>query len=103
MNPSKDTEAPILVDFSPGPGLKQTGFSAADLAEKSRQALDKSLGIIQAVTRRVHQLKENMPNSPDELTFQFGIKLDAEAGAMIAKSGVEASIHLTLSWKKQNA
>jgi len=36
---------------------------------------------------------------PNEVTVAFGIKFTAEAGVVIAKAGVEASLNVTLAWK----
>ncbi|MFD1934371.1 MULTISPECIES: CU044_2847 family protein [Nonomuraea] len=38
-------------------------------------------------------------SSPDEVELEFSVKLNAEAGAMIAKTCVEGHIQVRLSWK----
>lgn len=38
--------------------------------------------------------------SPSELEIEFGLKLSADAGVIIAKTSGEASITITASWKK---
>src|SRR5208337_1411091 len=37
---------------------------------------------------------------PTEVEVEFGIKLDVEAGALIAKTGAEGNVKVTLNWKK---
>ncbi|MCK4579044.1 MAG: hypothetical protein KAU50_09660 [Candidatus Marinimicrobia bacterium] len=100
MPSEQEKDLPILVEFSAGPGLQRVSLSPQDLVEKSKQALDKSASIIRAMAERISDVREAMPSRPDEVTVQFGIKFDAEVGALIAKSGVEASINLTLVWKE---
>jgi hypothetical protein len=41
-----------------------------------------------------------LSSTPSEVTVEFGIKLDVEAGALIAKTGAEGNCKVTLSWKK---
>ncbi|ANZ41572.1 hypothetical protein BBK82_42095 [Lentzea guizhouensis] len=35
---------------------------------------------------------------PDEVQVEFGVKLNAEAGAVIAKTGVEGHLKVKLTW-----
>lgn len=37
---------------------------------------------------------------PDEIKLTFGVKLTAEAGAVIARTGVEGHLAVELKWKK---
>jgi hypothetical protein len=40
---------------------------------------------------------------PQEFELKLAIKLDAEAGAMLAKLGAEAQLEVTLKWTKSKA
>jgi hypothetical protein len=40
---------------------------------------------------------------PDELQVEFGIRLNAHAGAVIAATEAEGHLRVTLTWKKQVA
>jgi hypothetical protein len=35
---------------------------------------------------------------PDHASIEFGLRLDASAGAVIAKAGIEAHFIVTLNW-----
>jgi hypothetical protein len=37
--------------------------------------------------------------SPDEMSVEFGLNVDAEAGAVFAKAGVAAHFNVTVTWK----
>jgi hypothetical protein len=39
--------------------------------------------------------------APDEQQVQFGMKLNGEAGLLIATTAVEGHFHVTLTWRKQ--
>ena len=47
----------------------------------------------------VSKFKE-LSDSPDEVTVEFGVKINAELGAIIASSGVDANFKVMLKWKK---
>lgn len=40
---------------------------------------------------------------PDDLTLELGIKLSAEAGAIIAKTSTEANVKITISWRRPSS
>ncbi|MGH2593215.1 MAG: CU044_2847 family protein [Anaerolineae bacterium] len=42
-----------------------------------------------------------MHDAPDEVGVEFGIKLNAEAGAFVALAGAEANYKVTLKWTKK--
>ena len=96
------TPTPILVDFAPGPGLHKTALlSPADLAAKSAQALDAAMDTIRAMAHRVSTLPETLPNEFNQVDVTFGVKLDAQAGALIAQASAEASFQVKLTWQRK--
>jgi hypothetical protein len=40
-----------------------------------------------------------MPSRPDEVSLEFGMQFNAEFGAVIAKSGAEAHMSVTMTWR----
>jgi hypothetical protein len=42
-------------------------------------------------------------SSPDEIRLSLGIKLTAEAGAVIARTAVEGNVNIELTWKAPQA
>jgi hypothetical protein len=94
-----DEDAPILVEFAPEPGLQQVSFSPDDLVEKSAWALDSAMNTIHHMAQRVNAMIETLPGRPNQVEVEFGLKLDAETGAVIAKAGVEAAVNVRLAWE----
>ena len=98
-----DEGTPILVEFAPRPGVRQVSFSIGeDIAEKSAQALDKAMSTIRQMGHRVSETVKsiNVADRPDKVVLEFGLKLDAEAGAYIAKASTEASFKVALTWEQ---
>ena len=96
-------DTPILVEFAPRPGVRQVSLSPDDLAEKSAQALDRAMDTIRQMAQRVSALRVTLPDEFTQVELEFGLKLEAEAGALISKVGAEASINVTLTWERSDA
>ncbi|MFF4233587.1 CU044_2847 family protein [Streptomyces sp. NPDC001820] len=88
----------VLVDFAPTPGLRQVATSPADLARRSESAVDAAMGTIRSMARRVEAAVDALPHRPDQVEVEFGITLDAESGALIAKASAGASLTVRLTW-----
>jgi hypothetical protein len=100
-------EGTILVEFAPQAGVQPTSYSLdaagaqEQLAELSKKALDNALSTIRNMAWRVRALHDRIPHEFTQIEVEFGIKLDAEAGALLAKAGGEAAISVTLTWERQ--
>jgi hypothetical protein len=93
----------ILVEFAPRPGVQQASrLSPQDVAEKSAQALDKAMATIRQMGHRVSETVKSIDlvDRPDKVVLEFGLKLDAEAGALIAKASTEANFKVVLTWEQ---
>ena len=55
-----------------------------------------------AATAAVRSLR-TMADRPQEVEIEFGIKLSAEVGAVIAHTAAEANFRVTLRWKPEAA
>jgi hypothetical protein len=95
-----NNEAPILVEFSMAPGRRQVSMKPDKIVDQSRKAIEKALSSIHNMADRVAATIESLAKPPSEVEVSFGIKFDAESGAIIAKAGIEASVNVTLKWQK---
>jgi hypothetical protein len=94
----------ILVEFPDRPGVRAVSLkdlSTEELAEKSAQALDKAMDTVRGMAVRSVKAVKDLTDPPDNIEVEFGIKLDAEAGAMVAKASTEASFNVTLTWQRE--
>lgn len=98
-----DEGEPILVQFSEARGMQPVSLSGEDLAEKSAEALNKAMGTIREMADRVvGTIQDIKPTErPVQVEVEFGLTLDAEAGALIAKVSTQASFNVKLVWKAQ--
>jgi Trypsin-co-occurring domain 1 len=69
------------------------GEIAAHASETVEHALDQIKPALESVVERLRAL------SPDEVTVEFGVVLNAEIGAVVAKGGAEAHFNVGLTWR----
>jgi hypothetical protein len=88
----------VFVETEPAPGLERVG-RAADMLQDATQSLEQALlRVRDAAAVAVTQFVE-MPERPDEVELKFGIKLDAQAGAVIARTGLQGHFEVKLKWR----
>ena len=84
--------------FGSGPTLR--GGPASMVIEKAQityeAALDKIKGAAEVIITKMRALSD----SPDEISVEFGIKLSADIGAILASTSAEAQFTLQLTWKR---
>ncbi|XVV03006.1 CU044_2847 family protein [Actinosynnema sp. CA-248983] len=81
---------------------------------RAGRKLDEALGVVdqtleagvdnaRRLARAVARKIGNMPDfRPDKVMVEVGLKVTAEAGVVIAKSGVEAHVKITAEWQRAN-
>jgi hypothetical protein len=74
----------------PGGIVTRTGQTFEDMLERIKPAASAIIGKLRGLS-----------DPPDEMTVEFGLKMSAEAGAVIAVAGAEANYKVTLSWKRK--
>jgi hypothetical protein len=70
-----------------------------DIAVKVGQSLEAALQKIKPAASAVVATLKSLADSPDEIKVEFGVKLSAKAGAILASADAEANYKVTLSWK----
>lgn len=74
---------------------------AGEVIAKAQQTLEESLRKVQPAAQFVIQQLRKLHDSPDEIQVSFGLKLSAEAGAVLAAAAAEANYSVTLKWAKE--
>ena len=93
----------ILVDFPDPSGLVQASLGP-DLdkwLEKSKESLDRAMTTITGMAYRAAELRDRIPDDFTQAEIEFGVKLDYEAGALLAKAGAEGNISVKLTWERK--
>ncbi|KOX17980.1 hypothetical protein ADK67_37460 [Saccharothrix sp. NRRL B-16348] len=91
----------VLVEVTEVPGVSRAGRTGRVLQE-ARDTFEQAVaGVRDAAASALAQFT-SMTRAPDEVELKFGLKLDAEAGAVIARTGVQGQFEVKLRWRRDN-
>jgi len=75
------------------------GGSASEAVVKADETFADALRRIGPTSSAIVERFRDLPQRPDEIEVEFGIKVSAEAGAIIARASGEANFRVVLRWK----
>lgn len=74
--------------------------NASDVVARAAASFESALeGVRQAAASTLRRMAE-LPQRPDEVTIEFGIQLDAEVGAVLARTGAQGHLQVQLTWHR---
>ncbi|MFF3329288.1 CU044_2847 family protein [Streptomyces sp. NPDC002888] len=83
--------------YEPVRRRREGGGAAAAAADTLRQAVDR----VRPAAQDVLDSLRAMPQSPDRVALEFGVKLSADAGVVLARAAGEAHFKVLLEWERQ--
>jgi hypothetical protein len=88
----------VFVDVDEtGPGVARAA-RVGDVIKSSMSSIEAALTpVCDTAAAAMRAFRTRLP-APEEIEIGFGVRLTAEAGAVIAKSGVEAHLNVTVRW-----
>lgn len=89
----------VLFEINSGGTLRGPTARPTELAAKSAQALGKAMGTIQALANRTTEAINKLSKKPQEFELEFGIKIDAEVGALVSKVSSEGNLKIKMVWR----
>ena len=91
----------ILVELTPTAGVRSVSISPTDMIEKSKEAMDHAMKSIRSMAKKTVRTIKEIPISerPTTISVEFGLKLNAEGNAVVAKAGMEATLNVTMTWE----
>lgn len=92
----------VLVEISEhdDPGLRRAS-RAGDVIAATAASLQSALAPVRTAAEAA--LDTFRKAGPKEVEIEFGIRLTAEAGAVIAKTGAEGHLTVKLTWRAEQA
>ncbi len=88
-------------DLRMSSGSTLRGGAAGVMIEKARVSYEEALDKIKGAAETIITKMRALPDSPDEIGVDFGIKLSADIGAILASTSAEAQFTLHLVWKRE--
>lgn len=93
-----NTSLLVEVDESELGGLVEAS-SPGEVIAKARVSFEEALDKVKPAANVIIKKLRSLHDQPDEIEVEFGLKLSAEAGAVLAAAGAEANYAVTLKWK----
>ncbi len=75
---------------------------SGDLTQKAQISFEEALEKIKPVASSVIKKLKSLNEPADEVEVKFGLKMNAEAGVIIASASIEANYEVTLKWKRNS-
>jgi hypothetical protein len=104
---SSDSGEPILVEVEDVglAGKTRRGLSPSAVVERAQtsfeDALEKAKPMATSLVGKLRAMGDAAADPPDEVQVEFGIVLNAEAGAILASASAGANYKVTMTWKRQ--
>src|SRR5215204_5592364 len=102
-----DCGEPILVEVEDVglSGETRRGLSPSVVVERAQtsfeDALEKARPMALGLVGKLRAIGDAAGNPPDEVQVEFGIVLNAEAGAILASASAGANYKVAMTWKRQ--
>ncbi|MEN3541286.1 CU044_2847 family protein [Microbispora sp. ZYX-F-249] len=91
----------VLVELHSGSIVQRPSRKGVDFAEAKISFEDALRDVREAASAALRQFRA-MASPPDEIEIQFGVKLNTEAGAIIAKTGAEGHLDVAIKWQRKD-
>ena len=98
MEFSTEDGAIVPVDFADDDEDGQRLVADSDGAVRATRTFESSLAGVRSAAEAALNVFRDGTLKPDSVEIEFGVKLTAEAGALIAKSAVEGHLTVKLAW-----
>ena len=72
-----------------------------DVIEPASVAFDAALAKLGPICTAIVRQARGLVDQPEEFSVEFGVKLSAEAGVVIASTAAGANLKVSVKWKKQ--
>jgi hypothetical protein len=79
------------------------GAIASDVVVKANESFETALDRVRWAAEGLLDRLTSLASPPDEVEVEFGVKLNAETGAVIAKASTEANFKINLKWTRAAA
>jgi hypothetical protein len=96
----------LVVEVDPpdrSAGRVMRGGDTPEAIATATATFESALGTVRSAAEGILNQLRSLAQPPDEVQVEFGVKMGAIAGAIIAKVSTEANFKINLTWKKEAA
>jgi uncharacterized protein YfiM (DUF2279 family) len=96
-----DGDASVLVDVDPVEGGQvMRATNAAGAVSQALSTFDAGFARVRTAASAALAQLSSMPQRPDTVELEFGVRISAEAGAVIARSAVDGHLKVRVVWDR---
>ena len=85
---------------SPRGVMRGGAIVSPEFVVKANETFDAALDRVRYAAESMLDRLTSLTRPPDEVAVEFGVKLNAETGAVIAKASTEANFKINLKWTR---
>jgi Trypsin-co-occurring domain 1 len=86
----------VVVELDESPGVSRVARQG--VLETAKGTLEGALADVRDAAAAALAQFQDMARKPDEVEIKFGVKLDAQAGAIIARTGMQGHFEVKVRW-----
>ena len=91
----------VIVEVDEDPSVARASRTGS-VVRDAKESFEKALAEVRdAASSALGQFRA-MVRQPDEVEIKFGVKLDAQVGAVIAKTGMQGHFEVKLKWRRDD-
>ena len=92
----------VEVDEPGGVAVERVAIDTGKMVLQAKKSFEEAIEIVKPVASvLISKMKEGLTTPASEVEIKFGLKLTAEAGAIIASAGGDVNFEITLKWKEE--
>lgn len=97
------TPQPASAPQSYAPEMAATPRSIQEIEQRSQAAIGAAMNTIRAMALQTNDMLEQIPGGaqPRMIKVKFGVQLNVELGAILAKSNAGATLEVELEWARR--
>jgi hypothetical protein len=97
-------DGPVIVEVDSGdPGFRSVSRKPDDEIIDAGERFEGALDKVRAAAVSALRTFRDKSLDPDAVSLEFGVKFNATAGAVIAKTSAEGHLTVTLTWSRRDA
>ncbi|WP_020666927.1 CU044_2847 family protein [Amycolatopsis nigrescens] len=93
----------VSVEVEEQPGVARAAGKSGAVIRQAGESFELALGEVRDAASAALGQFRSMVQRPDEVELKFGVKLDAQIGAVIAKTGLQGQFEIKLKWVRDPA
>ena len=94
----------VEVDEPEGVPVERVAVDTGKMVLQAKKSFEEAIEIVKPVASvLIEKMKSGLTTPASEVEIKFGLKLAAEAGAIIASVGGDVNFEITLKWKEEKA